>query len=233
MTAAGTAPLPDNTEIHRRVRQGRRHRRRMAASTRRRSIAIIRRSHPFWKSFLRGKTGDVLEIGCGTGQHAVAFAEQRPSIAWWPTDLNDNHLRSIAAWRSHTKLDNVKAPVRLDASAADWRLPALGLPSQFTAIFCANVIHISPWARGGRSVRRRRAPSRAPAAGCSSTARSSATASTPRRATPRSTKAFAAGIRNGACATRPSCGQLATKNGLRFVALVEMPSNNAILTFER
>ena len=40
----------------------------------------------------------------------------------------------------------MQAPVRLDASAADWRLPALGLPSQFIAIFCANVIHISPWA---------------------------------------------------------------------------------------
>ena len=71
---------------------------------------------------------------------------QWPAITWWPTDLNDNHLRSIAAWRAHAKLDNVKAPVRLDASQNDWRLPALGLPSPFVAIFCANVIHISPWA---------------------------------------------------------------------------------------
>ena len=69
-----------------------------------------------------------------------------PAITWWPTDLNDNHLRSIAAWRAHARLGNVKAPVRLDASAADWRLAALGLPSTFIAIFCANVIHISPWA---------------------------------------------------------------------------------------
>ena len=101
---------------------------------------------PVLDAFLQGRAGDVLEIGSGTGQHAVAFASRSPAITWWPTDLNDNHLRSIAAWRAHAKLDNVKAPVRLDASAADWRLAALGLPSSFIAIFCANVIHISPWA---------------------------------------------------------------------------------------
>ena len=96
--------------------------------------------------FLQARSGDVLEVGSGTGQHAVALASRWPAITWWPTDLNDNHLRSIAAWRAHAKLDNVKAPVRLDASANDWRLSALGLPSSFIAIFCANVIHISPWA---------------------------------------------------------------------------------------
>ena len=50
-----------------------------------------------------------------------------------------------AAWRKHAKLDNVQAPVRLDGSLSDWRLPALGLPSPFLAMFCANVIHIAPW----------------------------------------------------------------------------------------
>ena len=101
---------------------------------------------PVLDAFLRGRCGDVLEIGSGTGQHAVAFAGQWPAVTWWPTDLNDNHLRSIAAWRAHAKLDNVKPPLRLDASQNDWQLPALGLPSSFIAIFCANVIHISPWA---------------------------------------------------------------------------------------
>ena len=67
-------------------------------------------------------------------------------ITWWPTDFNDNHLRSIAAWRRHAKLPNLKEPVRLDASAADWQLKERGLPDCFTVMFCANVIHIAPWA---------------------------------------------------------------------------------------
>src|SRR3954452_12422237 len=96
--------------------------------------------------FLQGRSGNVLEGGSGTAQHAVAYASRWPAITWWPTDVNDNHLRSVAARRVHTKLDNVKTPVRLDASQNEWRLPALGLPSSFIAIFCANVVHISPWA---------------------------------------------------------------------------------------
>ncbi|HSW16938.1 MAG TPA: DUF938 domain-containing protein [Ramlibacter sp.] len=40
---------------------------------------------------------------------------------------------------------NVQAPVQLDADAHDWKLAEHGLPSAFTAMFCANVIHIAPW----------------------------------------------------------------------------------------
>ena len=87
--------------------------------------AAFHRNHaaiePVLREFLKSRSGNVLEIGSGTGQHAVTFASEFPAIAWWPTDLNDNHLRSIAAWREHSKLANVKPPVRLDASAADWR----------------------------------------------------------------------------------------------------------------
>jgi SAM-dependent methyltransferase len=198
--------------------------------------AAFHRNHqaiaPVLESFLRGRTGDVLEIGSGTGQHAVAFAERWPSITWWPTDLNDNHLRSIAAWRDHTKLDNVKAPTRLDASATDWRLPSLGLPPQFAAIFCANVIHISPWAvaeglfagaarhltAGGRLFLygpfKRDGAHTAPS--------NAAFDDSLRSRNPEW------GVRDTAD-IRP----LAAKNGLRFVELIEMPSNNAILVFER
>jgi SAM-dependent methyltransferase len=97
------------------------------------------------ENLLEGHTGNVLEIGSGTGQHAVAFATRMPTISWWPTDHNDNHLHSIVAWRNHAKLDNLKEPIRLDASAADWKLEERGLPSSYTVIFCANVIHIAPW----------------------------------------------------------------------------------------
>jgi SAM-dependent methyltransferase len=182
--------------------------------------------------FLEGRSGDVLEIGSGTGQHAVALASQVATIAWWPTDLNDNHLRSIAAWRAHAKIPDVQAPVRLDASASDWKLREHGLPTSFVAMFCANVIHISPWsvaegllAGAGRHL----------AAGARlflyGPFRRDGAHSAPSNAE------FDQSLRN----RDPSWGvrdtadlkKLAAANGLRFVELVEMPSNNATLVFER
>ena len=182
--------------------------------------------------FVRERSGDVLEIGSGTGQHAVTFAGQWPRISWWPTDLNDNHLRSIAAWRTHAKLDNLKTPVRLDASHNDWRLPALGLPSPFIAIFCANVIHISPWAV---------------AEGLFAGAARHLTADgqlflygpfkRDGQHNAPSNEAFDESLR----ARNPEWGvrditdlrALAAANRLRLVQISEMPSNNAILTFAR
>src|SRR5258705_9895503 len=97
--------------------------------------AAFHRNHaaiaPVLEAFLHGRTGDVLEIGSGTGQHAVAFARQSPEIVWWPTDHLESHLRSIAAWRADAKLGNLQAPTPLDASQADWRLAERGLPQQF------------------------------------------------------------------------------------------------------
>jgi SAM-dependent methyltransferase len=183
-------------------------------------------------AFLRGRSGDVLEIGSGTGQHAVEFARSLPAVTWWPSDLNDNHLRSIAAWRTHAKLDNVRAPVRLDASEPDWKLRERGLPSEFVAMFCANIIHIAPWAvaeglfaGAGRHLRadgrlllygpfQRDGAHNAP-----------------------SNAAFDASLRS----QNPEWGvrdtsdlhALADANGLRLIEIAEMPSNNAILVFAR
>src|SRR5207342_2256305 len=74
--------------------------------------AAFHRNHaaiaPVLEAFLQDRSGDVLEIGAGTGQHAVAFASKLPAITWWPTDFNDNHLPSIAAWRKHAQLENVQ-----------------------------------------------------------------------------------------------------------------------------
>ena len=54
-------------------------------------------------------------------------------------------MRSIAAWRAHARLANLRPPTQLDASQMDWQLAGRGLPQEFTAIFCANVVHIAPW----------------------------------------------------------------------------------------
>ena len=96
--------------------------------------------------FLSGKTGDVLEAGSGTGQHVVDFARHFPDIVWWPSDLNEQHLKSIAAWRAHAALPNIRPPLRIDLSDPAW-CPEMqdGRVPPLLAVFCANVIHIAPW----------------------------------------------------------------------------------------
>lgn len=99
------------------------------------------------QAFLAGKSGDVVEAGSGTGQHVVDFARHIPGITWWPSDLNAQHLKSIAAWRAHAGLPNIRPPLRIDLSDPAW-CPEMhdgSGPGQLLAVFCANVIHIAPW----------------------------------------------------------------------------------------
>ena len=92
---------------------------------------------------LAGGEGAVIEIGSGTGQHAVACAAALPHLAWQPTDPDPLHRASVAAWAEEADLPNLRAPLPLDATA-DWAADrALPLPAR--AVFCANVIHIAPW----------------------------------------------------------------------------------------
>ena len=71
------------------------------------AAAFHRNHEPIWavlQKFLAGKSGDVVEAGSGTGQHVVHFARHTPGIIWWPSDLNEKHLKSIEAWRAHAAL---------------------------------------------------------------------------------------------------------------------------------
>ena len=112
--------------------------------------AFHRNQAPIWSvigGFLQERTGDVLELGSGTGQHAVAFAQAAPGIVWWPSDYNDAHLRSIEAWRAQAGLANVRAATRIDLAGADWTsgMAVPGMPDRFIAILSCNVVHIAPW----------------------------------------------------------------------------------------
>ncbi len=89
---------------------------------------------------LAGASGIVLEIGSGTGQHAVALAAAFRGLDWQPSDPFDENLDSIRAWAADADLPNLRAPIWLDA-AESW--PALGPLAGVVAI---NVIHIAPWA---------------------------------------------------------------------------------------
>jgi SAM-dependent methyltransferase len=112
--------------------------------------AFHRNHQPIWsvlEKSLDGKSGDVLEAGSGTGQHAIDFARRSPDITWWPSDFNEAHLKSIAAWRAHAQLSNVRVPMRIDLSDPAW-CPEMhdgNGPGKLLAVFCANVIHIAPW----------------------------------------------------------------------------------------
>jgi len=87
------------------------------------------------------RTGTVLEIASGTGQHVVHFAHAFPQLTWIPSDVGIEALRSIEAWLSAERLPNVQPPLQLDVLDHPWPVAA-GLD----AIVCINLIHIAPWA---------------------------------------------------------------------------------------
>jgi SAM-dependent methyltransferase len=96
--------------------------------------------------FLGERTGAVLELGSGTGQHATDYAHRSPNLTWWPSDIYASHLGSIEAWRRHAGLANLRAPQRIDLSDPDWTWVADGQAGgELAAILCINVLHISPW----------------------------------------------------------------------------------------
>lgn len=97
-------------------------------------------------SFLSQQTGDALELGSGTGQHAVAFARKSPNLIWWSSDIYPSHLASIEAWRQHAGLVNLRTPQRIDLTDPHWTWVADGKAGgALTAIVCINVLHIAPW----------------------------------------------------------------------------------------
>lgn len=76
----------------------------------------------------------LLEIGSGTGQHAVYFGQKFPWLSWQTSDLADNHS-GIRAWIEHSQLKNVAYPVTLDV-AEHWPV------GQYDVVFSANTLHI-------------------------------------------------------------------------------------------
>jgi hypothetical protein len=84
--------------------------------------------------------GLLLEIASGSGQHAAQCSAGLPGWRWLPSDFDATALPSIRAWTAG--LERVLAPLALDVLQPHWP----GVPAQVDAIFCANLIHIAPWA---------------------------------------------------------------------------------------
>jgi hypothetical protein len=80
----------------------------------------------------------VLEIGSGTGQHAVYFAAAMPWLTWQCSDVAGN-LPGIRAWLDESGLPNTPAPVELNVVCGAWSQDG------FDAAFSANTLHIMGW----------------------------------------------------------------------------------------
>jgi SAM-dependent methyltransferase len=198
--------------------------------------AFHRNHEAIWQAiaaFLPEKSGAVLEIGSGTGQHAVTYARLSPQLTWWPSDMTPSHLASIAAWRAASGLANLRAPQHIDLMEPDWRWSGdAAAADKLAAVLCFNVIHISPWrvaqnlfAGAGRFLGdgdrlllygpyKRNGAHTAP-----------------------SNAEFDASLR----ARNPEWGvrdiadvtALAQSNGMTLAKIIEMPANNLVLAFER
>lgn len=79
----------------------------------------------------------VLEIGSGTGQHAIFFAGQLPHLTWQTSDCPEN-LPGIAAWLADAALTNTPAPLAFNVLET-WP------ERRVDAVFSANTLHIMPW----------------------------------------------------------------------------------------
>lgn len=83
----------------------------------------------------------VLEVGSGTGQHAVHFARALPQLVWQTSDITEN-MSGIGEWLAEAGLPNTPAPLRFDVNGA---LPDGPPAARYDAVFTANTLHIMGW----------------------------------------------------------------------------------------
>ena len=107
------------------------------------SAAADRNKQPILQVLQRllGPRGRALEIASGTGQHAVWFADAMPGWRWQPTDADAAALPGLAERVAGTRHGNVDTPLLLDVLASPWPV-ATGCD----LVYCANMLHIAPWA---------------------------------------------------------------------------------------
>jgi SAM-dependent methyltransferase len=174
--------------------------------------------------------GRALEIASGTGQHAVHFARTLPGWRWQPSDPSDAARASIASWIADEGATTIAAPLALDvlAPADAWPVAA----GAFDLVFCANMLHISPWGT------------------CAALMAGAARALRPggrlvtygpyledEVETAPSNLAFDADLKardaSWGLRRREDVAAVASTAGLAFVERVAMPSNNLLLVFVR
>lgn len=194
------------------------------------SPASVRNAEPIL-NLLRAhlpKSGRVLEIAAGSGQHAVAFSSALPGLSWTPSDPNPDARASIAAWAAEADLSNLQPPLALDCLDKEtWP------DATFDAVVCINMIHISPWAatEGLMALAERVLPRPGGLLYLYGPYREAEVALAPSNA------AFDASLK----ARNPAWGlrdrdevvALARSHGLTLTLRTEMPANNISLLFRR
>ena len=194
------------------------------------SPASVRNAEPILK-LLRAhlpKTGRVLEIAAGSGQHALTFSSALPGLEWTPSDPSPDARASIAAWAAQAGAPNLQTPLALDCMD-----PTSWPEGQFDAVLCINMIHISPWAatEGLMKLAERALPRPGGLLYLYGAYREAEIPLTP------SNEAFDANLK----ARDPAWGlrdrdevvALARSHGLTLTLRTEMPANNISLLFRR
>lgn len=82
--------------------------------------------------------GRVLELGSGTGEHAVRFAAAFPALSWQPSDPDREARASIRAWSAEARLPNLRPPLAYDLRVPLWQARPVD------AVLCVNVLHAAP-----------------------------------------------------------------------------------------
>lgn len=95
-------------------------------------LAVLTRELP--------RSGLLLEIASGSGEHAAWMAPQLPALLWQPSDYEAEALPSIDAHAGDSGASNIRPALRIDVTQGAWPV------SQADAILCCNMIHIAPWA---------------------------------------------------------------------------------------
>ncbi|MEK9971577.1 MAG: DUF938 domain-containing protein [Ferrovibrio sp.] len=87
------------------------------------------------------KSGMLLEIASGSGEHAAFMAPQLTPLLWQPSDFDAENLPSIDAHAGDSGAANIRPAVRIDVTQQPWPVP-----DNIAALLCCNMIHIAPWA---------------------------------------------------------------------------------------
>ena len=91
------------------------------------------------------KTGCILEIGSGSGEHGIEFQKRFPKIVWQTSDPELEHRKSINSWIKYEKLNmKMPKPLEIDVLKSPWKIPS-ELIETLQGIISINMIHITPW----------------------------------------------------------------------------------------
>lgn len=110
------------------------------------STAADRNKQPILEVLMQtlGARGTALEIASGAGQHAAWFAAAMSGWTWQPTDADARTLPVLASRVAQAALPNLRAPLLLDVMSPQWPSQGGAFAERFDAMYCANMLHISP-----------------------------------------------------------------------------------------